>query len=284
MGTKINSAVSWAVKIANDSSHGYDQINRWGPDYDCSSLVISAYQQAGVKVKDKGATYTGNMLGVFIACGFINVTSKINLITGSGLQKGDVLLNQANHTAMMIDSKNLVQASINEKGGISGGKAGDQTGKEIYTRTYYNYPWDCVLRYSKDGESTTADKTTSTTATATTNKTSDTKTVSEIAKEVIAGKWGNGDERKKKLTAAGYDYSKVQSAVETLLSGSATSAAVKYKITADVLNIRSGAGTSYKIVGTVKQGEVYTIVETKSGWGKLKSGAGWISLSYAKKV
>ena len=36
------------------------------------------------------------------------------------------------------------------------------------------------------------------------------KTVTELAKEVIAGKWGSGAERKKKLTAAGYDYSKVQ--------------------------------------------------------------------------
>jgi hypothetical protein len=33
--------------------------------------------------------------------------------------------------------------------------------------------------------------------------------VETIAKEVIAGKWGNGTERKKKLTAAGYDYSAV---------------------------------------------------------------------------
>jgi hypothetical protein len=44
------------------------------------------------------------------------------------------------------------------------------------------------------------------------------KTVTEIAKEVIAGKWGSGDERKKKLTAAGYDYSKVQAKVNELMS------------------------------------------------------------------
>lgn len=36
------------------------------------------------------------------------------------------------------------------------------------------------------------------------------KSVDAIAKEVIAGKWGNGDERKKKLTATGYDYNTVQ--------------------------------------------------------------------------
>ena len=43
------------------------------------------------------------------------------------------------------------------------------------------------------------------------------KSVDEIAKEVIKGLWGNGSERKSKLTAAGYDYSKVQKRVNELL-------------------------------------------------------------------
>ena len=43
------------------------------------------------------------------------------------------------------------------------------------------------------------------------------KTVDAIAKEVIAGKWGSGEERKKKLTAAGYDYAEVQAAVNKTL-------------------------------------------------------------------
>jgi hypothetical protein len=63
-----------------------------------------------------------------------------------------------------------------------------------------------------------------------------------------------------------------------------SSTGTKYKVTANVLNIRAGAGTSYKIVGTVKKNGVYTIMETKNGFGKLKSGAGWVSMSYMKKV
>ena len=43
------------------------------------------------------------------------------------------------------------------------------------------------------------------------------KSVTEIAKEVIAGKWGNGEERKTKLTTAGYDYDKVQKKVNEML-------------------------------------------------------------------
>ena len=51
----------------------------------------------------------------------------------------------------------------------------------------------------------------------------------------------------------------------------------------DVLNVRTGAGVSYPIATTVKKGQAFTIVEVKNGWGKLKSGAGWISLEYTKK-
>ena len=43
------------------------------------------------------------------------------------------------------------------------------------------------------------------------------KSVKEIAKEVILGKWGNGEERKKRLKAAGYDYSQVQAEVNRMV-------------------------------------------------------------------
>lgn len=62
------------------------------------------------------------------------------------------------------------------------------------------------------------------------------------------------------------------------------------KTTCDVLNIRSGAGTNYKVTGQIKDKKTYTITKVKTGkgstkgWGKLKSGAGWISLDHAEKV
>lgn len=143
----INKAVAWALGIAEDSRHGYDQANRWGADYDCSSFIITAWQQAGVPVKNAGASYTGNMYFSFLKCGFKDVTNSVNLATGGGLEKGDVLLNKANHTEMYIGGGKVVKASINEKGTVTGGKTGDQTGREIYVGNYYNYPWDCVLRY-----------------------------------------------------------------------------------------------------------------------------------------
>lgn len=142
----IETAVNWALGIANDNSHGYDQGNRWGPDYDCSSLVISSYKKAGVPLT---STYTGNMLGDFLSHGFKNVTSSVNLASGGGLQRGDVLLNVVNHTAMYIGNGQVVQASSNENNGIIGGRTGDQTGKEIWVSGYYNFPWDYVLRYNE---------------------------------------------------------------------------------------------------------------------------------------
>lgn len=54
----------------------------------------------------------------------------------------------------------------------------------------------------------------------------------------------------------------------------------KVKVTANTLKVRKSAGTSYKVVGHVRKNDVYTIVEVKGNWGKLKSGAGWIHLNY----
>jgi len=42
---------------------------------------------------------------------------------------------------------NIVHASIDENGSVRNGKAGDQTSKEVCVRTWYNKPWDCILRY-----------------------------------------------------------------------------------------------------------------------------------------
>ena len=61
------------------------------------------------------------------------------------------------------------------------------------------------------------------------------------------------------------------------------------KVTASVLNIRKGAGTNYGTNGAIRDKGVYTIVAESTGkgaskWGKLKSGAGWISLDYTKRV
>lgn len=145
----IEDAIAWAVKIANDDSHGYDQDYRWGPDYDCSSFMISAYRAAGLTVN---ATYTGDMRSGFLQAGFRDVTSEVIFSSGSGLKRGDVCLTvSGGHTGMFIGNGQFVHASINELGTAHGGKTGDQTGKEICTRSYYNKPWEYCLRYKSGG-------------------------------------------------------------------------------------------------------------------------------------
>lgn len=62
------------------------------------------------------------------------------------------------------------------------------------------------------------------------------------------------------------------------------------KVSITDLNIRKGPGTDYSKTGKFTGKGVFTIVEVKSGkgsttgWGRLKSGAGWISLDYAAKI
>ena len=65
-------------------------------------------------------------------------------------------------------------------------------------------------------------------------------------------------------------------------------AAYTVKVNAGELNIRKGPGTNYGTNGSIRDKGVYTIVEESAGqgatkWGKLKSGAGWISLDYCQK-
>ena len=72
------------------------------------------------------------------------------------------------------------------------------------------------------------------------------------------------------------------------LPGSTTGFPYTVKVTVTELRIRSGPGTDTQAQGFIEPG-VYTIVEEADGpgakrWGKLKSGAGWISLDYAEKV
>ena len=73
-----------------------------------------------------------------------------------------------------------------------------------------------------------------------------------------------------------YDVDKVGS---TTQSSSDNSFLVE--IICDELNIRQQADFNSKVVGTVKKGEVFTIVEESNGLGKLKSGVGWISMGSA---
>ena len=140
--------------------------------------------------------------------------------------------------------------------------------------------------------------------------TSGKKTVSEIADEVIAGKWGNGNDRKAKLEAAGYDYDAIQAEVNKQVGGSSGSGGSSrpsytvgktYTLQVDAVRVRTGAGTnnaakSYNQLtanakqnaysnGCLKKGTAVTCQAVKNVgndvWIKIPSG--WIAAYYGGK-
>lgn len=181
------------LDTADDNTHGYDQKHRNGPDYDCSSLVGTALNVAGFNVSP--FSWTGNLEKQLIACGFVKCSKP--------WRAGDIHLKTGKHVCMSISANDIAQASINEKGKTTGGITGDQTGKEIGIRGYYEYKggWDVHYRYNGVNESPI----------------SRLYPVEVIAREVIAGKWGTGEKRKILLAEAGYDVNEVQSEVNALL-------------------------------------------------------------------
>lgn len=164
MGKIIESACEYGIQLANDDSHGYDQIHRWLPDVDCSSLVCLCYENAGIPVKTKGgATYTGNLKAGFTKCGFTAIPFNQSV---TGLKRGDVLFyhyvkngKTHGHAILYLGNGKIVQASINEKGTATGGKTGDQTKREVSVGNFYipAYGWDYVLRYPEKEEEETVD-------------------------------------------------------------------------------------------------------------------------------
>jgi hypothetical protein len=149
-------AIQDAIKLIKTActqwSLGYDQHNRLdfrdGGETDCSALVILTCEQAGLLPgnnirKNMGATFTGNMRANFKARGWRVLPN----LPESRLRPGDVLLNDDDHTAMYVGNGKLAQASIDEHGNVAGGASGDRTGRETFVRSYYDFPWSCVLRF-----------------------------------------------------------------------------------------------------------------------------------------
>ena len=114
--------VTWAVGIANDPAHGYDQDNRDGPDYDCSSFVAYALRSAGYNV---WIFDTDSEIGQLERIGFRRLPYAPSI-----LQPGDILWTDG-HTEICVGSNEVVGARQNESGGVKDSIPGDQTGDEI---------------------------------------------------------------------------------------------------------------------------------------------------------
>lgn len=145
-GQGVENAIAYALAIAGDDSHGYDQANRWGPDYDCSSLVYEAFRVGGGFNLPVNSGYTGSMITDFTNIGFTWLPNIGN--TSDECLRGDILLNITDHVEIYLGNNQNIGAHYNEFGGITGGQSGDQTGSEISITGYYSFPWDGILRYT----------------------------------------------------------------------------------------------------------------------------------------
>ena len=115
-------------------------------DYDCSSSTITAWSLAlaafGKPNVLSGATFTGNMRYVFTRTGLFEWRTDFGRA-----QRGDLLLNEAQHVAMVQGGATLSEFSGNEFGGAYGGVRGDQTGREAAVNPIRLYGWDGYLHY-----------------------------------------------------------------------------------------------------------------------------------------
>lgn len=137
-------------RFAENDQHGYSQkppSGRWGPDFDCSSLIYQAAANAGYPVgtgSDK-VRFTGTMLKDFKDAGFqILPFANVGI---SDLKIGDILLNLALHAEVYVGEGESIGATGAENGGYVG-ESGDQTGHEIekHPVTLFDRGWDYVLR------------------------------------------------------------------------------------------------------------------------------------------
>ena len=96
----------------------------------------------------------------------------------------------------------------------------------------------------------------------------------------------------KKCADKNMGYSVFDENGKAVYTSKATNSTSSFKVQISIsdLNIRKGPGTNYATTGRFTGKGVFTIIETKQGtgsakgWGKLKSGAGWIALDYATKI
>ena len=155
-----NDAVDFAVRIANDNSHGYSQRIRSlyeidnPKSFDCSSLACTAFYYAFMKnglIKQarylkENCSYTGNMLKMQNA-GF-EIVAK-NQTAHAKMIKGDIELNSTHHTALAVDNNRIVHARSSE--GTTDTK--DNSGNEIRVQNWYLYShgWTHRLRFTGKG-------------------------------------------------------------------------------------------------------------------------------------
>ncbi len=208
---------------------------------DCSAGVVAIVKAVGYRLnidKLKNVSedaYTGNLRAVLKSAEFTCLTASKYLTSAAYLLVGDVLLYDGHHTCINLDDGSKAGGSSASDNILRKGDSG--TAVKTMQTMLITCGYSCGS-YGADGDfgsdTLKALKKFQTTyklevdgeygpkskakleAVYKEKTASSKKSVTEIAKEVLDGKWGNGDDRKKKLKAAGYDYAAVQKKVNEL--------------------------------------------------------------------
>ena len=251
---------SMAKAAANNNLIGYDQSQRgtfwtnladsnYDPaqitvacEADCSSGVAAIVKGAGYRLgidalkKVSTACYTGNLRAALKTAGFEVLTESKYLTSDAYLFAGDILLNDNAHVATNLTTGSKASGtsapskSINEvaKEVINGkwGNGSDRTNRLAAAGYDAKAVQNEVNRILKG------------------NATTPSKSINEVAKEVINGKWGNGSDRTNRLAAAGYDAKAVQNEVNRILKGNATTPSKSInEVAKEVINGKWGNGS-----------------------------------------
>lgn len=240
---------------------------------DCSSLVCVCAIAAGIPA---GALYIGgnmrvtsNMRAAFKNTGKFEVLTASKYLTSDKyLKRGDILIKESSHTAMVLSNgSGVTTGTIAPVTPSAPTENKEYCGKGIGTavaQSHMNVRTGPKTSYKVIGSCSIG-------------------TAVEVLERTSTGwykiVWPGA--------ACGYAY--VSNSNNKYFKYTANPVDTTFKpymvrITASALNVRAGAGTTYKINTVVHKNEAYTIVQEQNGWGKLKSGAGWISLKYTKKV
>lgn len=271
-----------SIKIALDAGHGLNTAGKQTPDgikewtlndkvrdkivsflsaYDCEiihtdnnegkvdeslSSRVAKYKAAGVKafVSIHHNAYTGNWNG---ATGVEVYTDKqpsakdtelanciyTKLVKYTGLRGRAI--KKANY---QVINQNAIPAVLVEGGFMDGTNDYKVITSEAGQTAYAKAVAEGLIEFLKLEKKAVVEKNETTSAK---------KSITEIAKEVIAGKWGNGTDRKTKLQAAGYNYSEVQGKVNELLGKKTTPAKkTNEQIAKEVIAGKWGNGSERK--------------------------------------
>ncbi len=149
----IDTAINWMIEVSKNPVYGYDRSScGQANQYSCVGLVIAGWKAAGLNVPCVG---TESMYKVFLKKGFVEVTDSVDLNTGEGLEKGDIVIrvtriNGVTHVVQYIGDGKIVQAA-----GDTDGIPGDSQGNEIFVTNYFPNYYEHVIRF--EGETTNED-------------------------------------------------------------------------------------------------------------------------------